>query len=223
MSRHKTCSVCFSYEVRRVQNFSTIGFALALGFLGVQPAFSQAVQESLYGEWVEYQDGRISIDFDQTPVAIALNAIQARTGLQIIVPSTTESKLLNLRLSGLPLEPAVRFLIASIGFKSFALMYDDKGHPERAVVLGMQPEVRAAPATDDRVDSPSAEPAVEPLTAEERAQLQKELQRWNELKPEGRSRIEARLKELPASEDREQLVKEYGRQLLGIKSDLPNR
>ena len=209
--------------MKRVQQFLTIGFALALGFLGVQPAFPQAEQDPLHREWVEYQDGRISVDFDQTPVAIALNAIQARTGLQIIIPSITESKLLNLRLSGLPLEPAVRFLIASIGFKSFALMYDDKGRPERAVVLGMQPEVRAAPATDSSVDPRRAEGAVEPLTAEERAQLQKELERWSELKQEDRSRIEARLKQLPASEDREQLVKEYGRQLLGIKSDGPNR
>lgn len=206
-----------------MQNFSTIGFALGLGFLGVQPALPQAAQESLHGEWVEYQDGRISIDFDQTPVAIALNAIQARTGLQIIVPSTTESKLLNLRLSGLPLEPAVRFLIASIGFKSFALMYDDKGRPERAVVLSLQPEVRTAPETDTSVDSRAAELPVEPLTAVERAQLQMELERWNQLKPEDRNRIEARLKELPASEDREQLVKEYGRQLLGIKGDAANR
>ena len=73
------------------------------------------------------------------------------------------------------------------------------------------------PTADSRVDS-SAEPVVEPLRAQERAQLQKELERWGELKQEDRSRIEERLKTLPPSEDREQLVKEYGRQLLGIKN-----
>ena len=95
-------------------------------------------------------------------------------------------------------------------------MYDGEGHPKRAVVLEARPEVRAVPM-DSKVDS-SAEPAVEPLRAEERAQLQKELERWGELKQEDRSRIEERLKTLPPSEDREQLVKEYGRQLLGIKN-----
>lgn len=199
-----------------MQIFSKIGFTLAISFLGVEPAFPQAVEHSLYGERVEYEDGKISVDFDQTPLGVALNAIQIKTGLQITVPPATESKLLNLRLSRLPLEPAVRSLIASIGFRSFALVYDGEGHPKRAVVLEARPEVRAAPM-DSKVDS-SAQPLVEPLRAEERAQLQKELERWGELKQEDRSRIEERLKTLPPSEDREQLVKEYGRQLLGIKN-----
>ena len=93
------------------------------------------VADTLYRERVEYEDGKISVDFDQTPLGVALNAIQIKTGLQITVPPTTESKLLNLRLSRLPLEPAVRSLIASIGFRNFALVYDEEGYPKRAVVL----------------------------------------------------------------------------------------
>lgn len=196
---------------------SQIGFALALTFLSVEPAFPQAMEDPFYRERVEYEDGKISVDFDRTPIGVALNAIQIKTGLQITVPPTTESKLLNLRLSRLPLEPAVRSLIASIGFRSFALVYDEEGHPKRAVVLETRPEIRAAPVSDPKVDS-SAVPVVEPLSEQERALLQKELERWGELKQEDRSRIEERLKTLPPSEDREQLVKEYGRQLLGIKN-----
>src|SRR5215510_7875699 len=193
-----------------------IGFALALAFLNVEPAFSQEIADTLYRENVEYKDGKISIDFDQTPLEAALNAIQAKTGLQITVPPATESRLLNMRLSRLPLEPAVRSLIFSIGFRSFALVYDEEGLPKRAVVLEARPEARTGPTDDLRVDR--AEPVTEPLRPEERAQLQKELERWSELKQEDRSRIEERLKTLPPSEDREQLVKEYGRQLLGIKN-----
>jgi hypothetical protein len=200
-----------------MRSLSRIGFALALAFSSVQQAFSQTIADTLYRESVEYEDGKITVDFDQTPLGVALNAIQVKTGLQITVPPTTESKLLNLRLSRLPLEPAVRSLIAYIGFRSFALVYDEEGHPKRAVVLEARPEVRATPASDSKVDS-SAAPVVEPLRELERAELQKELERWGELKPEDRSRIEGRLKTLPPSEDREQLVKEYGRQLLGIKN-----
>ena len=57
----------------------------------------------------------------------------------------------------------------------------------------------------------------QPLTLEERDKIKKDLDRWAELKKEDRGRIEDRLKVLPASEDRDQLVKEYGRQVLEIK------
>jgi hypothetical protein len=63
----------------------------------------------------------------------------------------------------------------------------------------------------------AAEPAAQPLTAEERDQLQKQLERWGELTQEDRGRIEFRLKALPTSDDRELLISEYGRQILGIK------
>jgi len=200
-----------------MRSLSRIGFALALAFSIVQQAFPQTIADTLYRERVEYEDGKISVDFDQTPLGVALSAIQIKTGLQITVPPATESKLLNLRLSRLPLEPAVRSLIASIGFRNFALVYDEEGYPKRAVVLDARPEARATPAPASGTDS-GVDPVVEPLRAQERAQLQKELQRWAELKQEDRSRIEERLKTLPPSEDREQLVKEYGRQLLGIKN-----
>ncbi|HXL08864.1 MAG TPA: hypothetical protein VN966_01445 [Candidatus Bathyarchaeia archaeon] len=201
-----------------MQSLSTIGFALTLVLFGVQPAFAQVVEEyRFHREWVEYEDGRISVDFDHIPLEVALNVIQFKTGLQIVIPSVTESKLLNLRLNQLPLEPAVRSLITSIGFRNFALVYDEKGQPTRAVVLEARPEVRRVPGISSNVDSTN-EPGVEPLKGQERAQLQKELERWGELKQEDRSRIEDRLKTLPPSEDREQLFKEYGRQLLGIKN-----
>jgi hypothetical protein len=200
-----------------LRSFLRIAFVFVPVFLDAQQAFPQEVADTLYRERVEYEDGKISIDFDQTPLRVALNAIQIKTGLQITVPPTTESKLLNLRLSRLPLEPAVRSLIASIGFRNFALVYDEEGYPKRAVVLETRPEVRSTPLADSKVDS-SAEPVIEPLKAQERAQLQKELDRWVELRQEDRARIEERLKTLPPSEDREQLVREYGRQLLGIKN-----
>ncbi|MBF8254616.1 MAG: hypothetical protein HW373_1311, partial [Deltaproteobacteria bacterium] len=122
---------------------------------------------------------------------------------------TTEVKVVSLRLDRQPLEPAVRSLISTIGYRNFAMMYDDSGRPHRAVVLGTQPVATAAPAEN-------AELAAAPITLEERDQIKKDLDRWIDLKQEDRGRIEDRLKTLPSSEDREILVKEYGRQLLGI-------
>jgi hypothetical protein len=42
------------------------------------------------------------------------------------------------------------------------------------------------------------------------------LARWRELKQEERGRIENRLKELEPSDERELLINEYGKQVLGL-------
>jgi len=172
------------------------------------PLSAQSDGEDYYQQWINYRDGEISLAFERTPIRFALHAFQVRTGFEIVVPSTLEAKAVSLRLDRQPLEPAVRSLITTIGYENFAMMYDDSGRPQRAVVLGTQPSAASPPTT-------SAEVAA-PITIEERDQIKKELDRWNDLKQEDRGRIEARLKTLPSSEDREILVKEYGRQLLGI-------
>ena len=70
--------------------------------------------------------------------------------------------------------------------------------------------------------APITEPIARPLTTDEREKIHKALERWSDLKQEERGRIEDRLKTLPPSEEREQLVAEYGRQILGIKNQEPS-
>ena len=187
-----------------------LGFFLApLAMASVAPVLAQTDAEDFYQQWIDYRNGEISVAFERTPLQFALHAFHARTGFQIIVPSTTEAKVVSLRLDRQPLEPAVRSLISTIGYRNYAVLYDENGRPPRAVVLGAQPVETAAPVQN-------AEVAAAPITLEERDQIKKDLDRWNELKQEERGRVEVRLKTLPSSEDREILVKEYGRQLLGI-------
>lgn len=190
-------------------------FLVLAASVNIQPVFSQTVEDIIY-QWVDYRDGEISVAFDQAPVGLALNVLHARTGVKIVLPASAETRLLNLRLNRLPLEPAVRSLISSIGFKNFALMYDDTGRPSTAVVVGAaedQASITASLTTASERPAPTAQP----LTGEERDKIQRDLDRWNDLKKEDRGRIEDRLKALPASEERDQLVKEYGRQILEIK------
>ncbi len=187
------------------------GFFLAsLVFFAGTSAFAQTSGDDLYREWVDYRDGEISVDFDQTPVQFALHAIHAKTGFHIVMPATSETKAVSFRVNRQALEPAMRSLISRIGYKNFAFMYDDSGRPHRAIILGSQP-IAAEPTAVAK-----DEPAAQPLSTDERAKLQKDLERWNELKQEERGRIEDRLKSLPESEEREQLVKAYGRQILGL-------
>jgi hypothetical protein len=192
-------------------------FVVLLALVRMQPASAQSVEDAMY-QWIDYRDGQISVAFDQAPLGIALQVIHARTGIKIVLPAVPENQVLNLHLEKLPLEPAVRSLLSSIGFNNFALMYDDTGRPSAAVALGTLEErpnvlanVTVASETKDSAPAPQA------LTVEERDRIKKDLERWNDLKKEERGRIEDRLKVLPASEDRDQLVKEYGRQVLEIK------
>jgi type II secretory pathway component GspD/PulD (secretin) len=178
------------------------------------PSLAQNKDDDFYQPWVDYRNGEISVAFDRTPVQFALQAFHAKTGFQIIVPSSAETKFVNLRLARQQLEPAVRSIISNIGYSNFALMYDKGGRPNRAVVLGAQVEtLKSAPAQTP--DSPVAH-----LTPEERDKLMKELERWSDLNKEERGRIEDRLKSLPASDDRDQLVRAYGQQVLGLTEDV---
>jgi hypothetical protein len=153
--------------------------------------------------------------FYQIPVEVALDAIRSQTGLQIIVPSSVPNKLLSLQLDRVPLEPAVQSFISNIGFKNFALMYDKDGQPSRAVVLGSSSAANTQPHRVEEARSQS-------LTTDEQEKLENSLQRWSDLKQEERGRIEDRLKALPPSQEREQLVAEYGRQMLGLKTPAPS-
>jgi type II secretory pathway component GspD/PulD (secretin) len=178
------------------------------------PSLAQNKDDDFYQPWVDYRNGEISVAFDRTPVQFALQAFHAKTGFQIIVPSSAETKFVNLRLARQQLEPAVRSIISNIGYSNFALMYDKGGRPNRAVVLGAQVEtLKSAPA--QKPDSTVAH-----LTPEERDKLVKELERWSDLNKEERGRIEDRLKSLPASDDRDQLVRAYGQQVLGLTQDV---
>lgn len=190
-----------------MKNYLKAGILLAP--LATTAAFAQSGEEDFYQQWVHIKNGEVSVAFNRTPVQFALEAFHAKTGFSIVVPSSTESKTVNLRLDRQLFEPAVRSLISTIGYENFAMVYDQQGRPHSAVVLGAR-----APAV---IDASNTAAPIAPLTIEERDRLKKEIDRWNELKQEERGRIEERLRALPASEDREILVREYGRQVLGVK------
>jgi hypothetical protein len=200
-----------------MQNFFRLLSVVSVAWgLNASPLLAQSTEETgaELQRWVEYRDGEVSFDFDHAPAAFALNVIRAQTGLKIVVPPAAEARLVNLRVSRSPLEPAVRSLIASIGLKNFALMYDESGRPSTAVAVDAPEETQATTAAV----GPATEPVVKQLTTDDREKLHKDLERWTDLKKEERAQIETRLKTLPASLDRDQLLKEYGRQLLQIKN-----
>ena len=177
----------------------------------ISPAHSQSDAEDFYRPWVDYRNGAVSLAFVQTPIPFALSALHATTGFQIAMPPASDKKFINLKLNEQPLEPAVRTFITSIGYKNFAVIYDDRGRPHRAVVLAVRPD-----NTGESAVATTSEPNAQPLSTDEQDKLQKDLERWTELKQEERGRIEDRLKNLPQSDERDQLVKTYGKQILAL-------
>jgi hypothetical protein len=187
-----------------MRSFVTPG--LILFFFFTDPALAQSADDDLFRRWVDYRDGAISFAFTQVPVELAVNAIQARTGFKMVVPQEAYGKTLNLRLRALPLESAVRSLIFSIGFTSYAFTYDRSGRPIQAIILQPPPA---------EIQNPAPEP--QPLTAAEKDELIAGLRSWNELTQDARTRIEVRLRSLQPSDDREDMLKEYGLRVLGVK------
>jgi hypothetical protein len=210
--RYEGCSASSSAEVNSMKTYlRRISLLAGLVLLSGGSAAAQTASDDFYRQWVDYRDGEISVDFDRTPIPFALHAIHAKTGFQIVMPSPADPRVLNLRLQRQPLEPAIRSLISTIGYRNFALLYDENGRPSRAVVLNAPPVI-AKPA-EERANNGQSKPT---LGTDEQEKLRKELGRWSELKQEERSRIEDRLKELQPSAEREQLISEYGRQVLGL-------
>ena len=191
------------------RSLNAMAFLACFLLLSASPTSGQSQPDDFYRQWVDYRDGEISLEFDQTPVLFALYAIEAKTGFQILVPSISNARLLNLRLTKQPLEPAIRSLISTIGYQNFALLYDDKGRPSRAVVLNAPPP--PAKVSNEPMKEGASK---QPLTIEERESLEKDLSRWRELKEEERRKVETRLKDLPEGEERTKLIAEYGRQVL---------
>jgi hypothetical protein len=163
-------------------------------------------EDDLLKPWVDYRNGAISVAFSQVPVEFAVTAIHARTGVQIVVPRQAYGKTINLRLRDLPLESAMRSLIFSIGFTSFALTYDRSGRPVRAIILEAPPPAAEGPAEEPK-----------PLTDDEKESLIASLKVWDDLNDGARERIASRLRSLPPSEERDELIREYGRRSLRLK------
>jgi type II secretory pathway component GspD/PulD (secretin) len=81
-----------------------LGFLVApLAIAFASTAAAQTGADEYYRQWIDYRDGEISVAFERTPLQFALHAFQARTGFQIVVPSSTETKVVSLRLERQPL------------------------------------------------------------------------------------------------------------------------
>jgi hypothetical protein len=175
-------------------------------------AASCALARAAEEEAVRYENGELTVSFVEVPLYLAVETIRFRTGLEIVFPGALGTTLLTFRVKQLPLEPAVRSLFSTIGVRSFAFVYDGEGRPSQAVVLASLPEERRSHERAADASGGGSE-----LSAEEVETLLKQLERWGEIGPEERKRLEERLKTIPPSDLRDRFLKEYARQVLALR------
>jgi hypothetical protein len=56
---------------------------VSLVLWGALPAYPQELDDAFSHEAMGYRDGEISVTFEQTPVVVALNVIEAWTGFKL--------------------------------------------------------------------------------------------------------------------------------------------
>src|SRR5687767_2224063 len=86
--------------------------------LSSESAFGQSTADEYYRQWVDYRDGEISVDFDQTLAVFGLQPIIAKPGFRFVFRSRGKAGVLILRFRRQPLEPPIRCLFSTFGYKA---------------------------------------------------------------------------------------------------------
>jgi hypothetical protein len=117
--------------------------------------------------WVEYQNGKLSMAFEQAPVELVVALIREETGMLVVLPPAARGKFLSERVNALPPEAAVQRILRALGLSNFVLLYDGAGRAERLIVL--EPGSDAPGMLGAAL--PSADPGVSPVLMPEGAAM----------------------------------------------------
>lgn len=205
--------------VRRRRNNTSRAMILVpmmlLALLGIAPSAALADDDYYpYQQFVKYDNDSVSVAFSNMRAAEAAYLIRSTIGVTITLPSSTRSKTVNLRLEGAKVDQAVRSLLTALELNNSFLVYDRDGRLTGVIALETavsQPISESQPSEEDKKKTTHQE-----LTSTERDSLLLDFGRWSELTAEERDSIHARIKAIPPSEDRDPLIREYIRQVLGV-------
>ncbi len=197
-----------------------LGMLLLLVCLGAG-SFNGFAGDDLFSceQYVKYDKDNVSVAFSNLRAADAAQLMHATTGISITLPAAIQSKTINLMLDSAKVDQAVRSLLTSLQLNNSFLVYDRNGKLKSVVALE---KAANPPVTESQSSEEDQKKANNPeLTAKERDSLLRDIGRWAELSADDRAAIHARLKTIPPSKDREQVVKEYVRLVLGIADQEP--
>ncbi len=170
-------------------------------------------------EFVTYKNESISLAFNNVRAGDAAFLMLSKTGVAITLPTSTHNKTVNLTLQNAKMDEAVHTLLASLELKNSFFVYDLAGRLTTVVALekniSLTPPETLSPKEEENVVK------FEELSAPEKEALVRDFRLWSKLSAEDRESIHARLRTIPPSRDRDQLIDEYVRLVLGVSPGKP--
>ena len=189
--------------------------ALFLVYLFPAPALTS---DDIFPEqqFLKYDQDGVSVAFNNLRAADAAQWMRSTTGVAIRLPTSAQTKPVNLRLEGARVDYAVHSLLTALQLNNAFLVYDPDGRLTGVIALEKtvsRPSTEIAPTEENKKKTSSE------LTTQERESLLKEFARWSEISAEEQKSVQTRLKEIPPSKERDQLIKDYLRLTLGIAEE----
>jgi hypothetical protein len=164
-------------------------------------------------QFVKYDNNSVSLAFSNLRAAEAAYLMRTSTGIAITLPTSAQTKLINLTLERANVDQAVRSLLTALDLNNAVLVYDRDRRLTGVIALEtvVRPNPGAEISPEDRRKTNYRE-----LTSKEFESIVRDLGRWNELTAQEQKLLHGRLKTIPPSKLREQIINEYVRQVLEV-------
>lgn len=162
-------------------------------------------------QFVKYDQDGVSVAFNNLRAADAAQWMRSTTGVAITLPTSAQTKMINLKLRGAQVDYAVHSLLTALHLNNAFSVYDPEGRLTGVIALDKSV---SRPAAENKSLEEEKKTAKD-LSSLERESLVKDFVRWSELPAEEQKAIQQRIKEIPPSKDREELIKDYLRFVLG--------
>jgi hypothetical protein len=202
-------------RLRRRHGLRSIKVLFAASFLIYLFPAPALTSEEIFPEqqFLKYDREVVSVAFNNLRAADAAQWMRSTTGVAITLPTSAQTKRVNLRLESARVDFAVHSLLTALQLNNSFLVYGPDGHLTGAIALEKTVSRASLEGTfgEENKKQTSSE-----MTASEREALLRDFARWSEVSPEEQKAIQSRLKAIPASKERDQIVKEYVRLVLGI-------
>jgi hypothetical protein len=105
---------------------------------------------------IESQGGQVTAELDGSPVPEVVSAMRRATGVDLVLPASTEGKTVTFSVSRVPIEGFVRRLLQALDLGGFALVYESSGAATRIIVVDRG---RPGPPPTAAVPAPPPPPA----------------------------------------------------------------
>jgi hypothetical protein len=170
-----------------------------------------------FQQYVRYNNNdNVSLALTNVRASDAVQLMRSATGVRITLPTPTQSKTITLAVDRARMDQAIESLLTALDLDNSFLVYDRDGHLTGVIALD-KGKTQSASNSQPPEENEQQKSEYKNLTAPEREALVREFRLWSKLSAKDRDSIHARLKTIPPSKQRDDLIKEYVRLVLGVR------